>query len=301
LRPKLVGGLLLHELVGSRDLDFFLSYSSGAGIWGGAGQAHYGAANHALDGLSAWRRQQGLPSLSIAWGPIAGTEMVSASDTAPLSAMGVQVLEPEQLLAVQASLLGGTAQQVTVAAIDWSRFRPLYTASRQRRLLDELADSVGVATPRHAAPSMRGALRFDRQEYAQLSPDEQQALLVDLLRQTLMRIGGFTAEQVPLTQNLLSVGLDSLMAVEWRLQIEELWGVQVPLSQLLVGDGLMTIAHSVMEQLAAQIDRMGRDSQRWLTTDPKVHAPALDAIWFYPDDDSTGNGDNDYIPEKGVI
>jgi hypothetical protein len=56
-----------------------------------------------------------------------------------------------------------------------------------------------------------------------------------------------------------------------------------------------------MEQLAAQIDQMGRDSQRWPTTDPKVHAPALDAIWFYPDDDSTGNGDNDYIPEKGVI
>ena len=75
-----------------------------------------------------------------------------------------------------------------------------------------------------------------------------------------MRIGGFTAEQVPLTQNLLSVGLDSLMAVEWRLQIEELWGVQVPLSQLLVGDGLMTIAHSVMEQLAVPIDQIHRDS-----------------------------------------
>jgi len=80
VRPKLLGGLLLHELVRSHPLDFFITSSSGAGIWGGKGQAHYAAANHALDGLAAWRRMQGLPALSIAWGPIADTGMLTAEE-----------------------------------------------------------------------------------------------------------------------------------------------------------------------------------------------------------------------------
>jgi hypothetical protein len=90
LQPKVIGGWLLHSLTVAHALDFFVSYASGAGIWGGKQQAHYAAANHFLDGLMAYRRSQGLPGLSIAWGPWAGTGMASPEAQALFLAMGVR-------------------------------------------------------------------------------------------------------------------------------------------------------------------------------------------------------------------
>src|SRR6266436_5826613 len=50
-RPKVLGGWVLHELSAGLGLDFFVTYSSAAGIWGSQGAGHYAAANHFLDGL----------------------------------------------------------------------------------------------------------------------------------------------------------------------------------------------------------------------------------------------------------
>jgi aryl carrier-like protein len=57
-----------------------------------------------------------------------------------------------------------------------------------------------------------------------------------------MRVGGFSTGQLSPTQDLLSIGLDSLMAIEWRKQIEELFAVDIPLSHLLEGGSLVSVA-----------------------------------------------------------
>ncbi|MFI9764456.1 KR domain-containing protein [Streptomyces sp. NPDC051963] len=62
------GALHLHELTRSRELDAFVLYASGAGVWGSGGQSAYGAANAALDALAERRRAEGLPATSVAWG-----------------------------------------------------------------------------------------------------------------------------------------------------------------------------------------------------------------------------------------
>ncbi|KPC67334.1 hypothetical protein ADL27_59030, partial [Streptomyces sp. NRRL F-6602] len=67
----------LHHALGDRELDAFIVFSSAAGVWGGAGQGSYAAANAALDALVEYRRARGLVGASVAWGPWAESGMAA--------------------------------------------------------------------------------------------------------------------------------------------------------------------------------------------------------------------------------
>ncbi|MCX6043468.1 MAG: SDR family NAD(P)-dependent oxidoreductase, partial [Caldilinea sp.] len=78
LRPKVVGGWHLHCLTATRQLDYFVAFSSAASLLGSPGQSSYAAANGFLDGLMQARRSQGLVGLSIQWGPWSEVGMAAA-------------------------------------------------------------------------------------------------------------------------------------------------------------------------------------------------------------------------------
>ncbi len=62
-RPKVLGGWLLHTLLKDAPLDFFVSFSSGASLFGSAAQGNYAAASEFLDILAHYQRAQGQPAL----------------------------------------------------------------------------------------------------------------------------------------------------------------------------------------------------------------------------------------------
>ncbi|MEK8173581.1 SDR family NAD(P)-dependent oxidoreductase [Streptomyces sp. M19] len=69
LAPKADATWLLHELTQSLDLSLFVVFSSLAGLLGGPGQGNYAAGNVFADAVVQWRRQAGLPGVSMVWGP----------------------------------------------------------------------------------------------------------------------------------------------------------------------------------------------------------------------------------------
>lgn len=95
--PKVYGVLNLHRATVKQTLDWFCVFSSAAALVGSPGQGAYAAANSWLDAFTHWRRSQGLPSTSIAWGPWseigAGTGLAETGDAAIAPAEGAYAFE----------------------------------------------------------------------------------------------------------------------------------------------------------------------------------------------------------------
>ncbi|MFI9569757.1 type I polyketide synthase, partial [Streptomyces rishiriensis] len=104
LRPKVDAALTLHELTRDMDLSAFVLFSSAAGVIGGPGQGNYSAANAFLDAFAQWRRAQGLPTVSLAWGLWAESggmiATMSESDQARMGRGGVLPLATEDGMAL---------------------------------------------------------------------------------------------------------------------------------------------------------------------------------------------------------
>ena len=77
IAPKVQGTWNLHEALAGLPLDFFLLFSSAGGIIGQQGQSNYSAANTFLDAFVQFRRRQGLTAWSIDLGPVDDVGYVS--------------------------------------------------------------------------------------------------------------------------------------------------------------------------------------------------------------------------------
>ena len=99
--PKVIGSWWLHQATATRDVDWWLTFSSASALLGTPGQGAYAAANSWVDGLVAHRRSVlGLPAVGINWGPWA--EVGRAQFFADL---GVSLITVEQGLAAMQAVL----------------------------------------------------------------------------------------------------------------------------------------------------------------------------------------------------
>jgi acyl transferase domain-containing protein/NAD(P)H-dependent flavin oxidoreductase YrpB (nitropropane dioxygenase family)/NAD(P)-dependent dehydrogenase (short-subunit alcohol dehydrogenase family) len=83
---------LLADAVGPAG--FLVLFSSVSGVFGNAGQVDYAAANSVLDGVASARGPHGR-AVAIAWGPWAGTGMVTPELAREYARRGVGLIEPE--------------------------------------------------------------------------------------------------------------------------------------------------------------------------------------------------------------
>ncbi|MCB0207972.1 MAG: SDR family NAD(P)-dependent oxidoreductase [Anaerolineae bacterium] len=218
LRPKVLGGWLLHHLCRDLDLDFFVCFSSAAGVWGSQQQAHYGAANHFLDGLAMYRRVQGLVGLSVAWGPWAGGGMTTPEGLAILKHLGIEALLSGHGMEVLAYLLNTDAAQMTVADVDWEQFRKFYELARPRQFLQQLeGQKQGSRAKTQARPG---------QLIRRLTSREA---ILAYLKQEVADIVGMRAGDAPaLNLGFAEMGMDSLMALELKQRLEVSLGAALP-------------------------------------------------------------------------
>lgn len=224
LQPKIQGTWLLHTLSLQENLDFFVMFSSIAAIWGSKGQAHYAAANAFLDSFADYRRSLGLPALSVSWGPWGGGGMTSSDAQQWLTRMGIHGLEPDGAIAALEYLLRGSADQATVASVDWSIFKGLYEARGRRPLLTLLQTEAAEATTQ-AQPQTSAFI----QKLLAAPKKRRSRLLITHLQQEVAGVLGFPPSQLPAPdQGFFDMGMDSLTAIELKSRLDKSLGLSLP-------------------------------------------------------------------------
>ncbi|MDT5247142.1 MAG: hypothetical protein QOD36_4518, partial [Mycobacterium sp.] len=233
---KVWGAWHLSEAAADLQLDFFISTSSIASVWGGFGQTAYGAANAFLDGL-AWRlREQGISGVSVNFGPWSAG-MADAESRARLDQRGVRTLSPTDALAgladvVAAALAQGSAQGV-VARIDWARFLPLYEQTGRRAFLAELEREV-PSQMNAVVPAVTPSGKTKLVERLAGAPVQQRKrLLTDYLRDAVAQVTRVDAAEIREDAGFFDLGMDSLMAVELRRRLEQGVGKEIPVTLVM--------------------------------------------------------------------
>ncbi|MFB7069312.1 SDR family NAD(P)-dependent oxidoreductase [Streptomyces sp. NPDC056290] len=252
---KVAGALHLDALTRDLGLDAFVLYSSGAGVWGSAGQCAYAAANAALDALAERRRADGLPATSVAWGLWGGGGMGDGEGAVYLLRRGVRPMDPQAALTELFRAVAAGEAQVTVTDTDWERFALGFTSRRPSPLVSALA--APAPGPGHAPAADGGAPagarpRDPRAELAALGPAERAAAVRALVRAEAAAVLGYESpDEVAADEPFTPAGFDSLALVELRRRLTAATATDLPPEALY--------DHNTPDALAAHLLELLRD------------------------------------------
>ncbi len=210
LQPKTRGAWNLHVQTRHLALDFFLLCSSMASVTGSPGQSNYSAANAFLDGLAWYRRERGLPALSINWGQWDGVGLSAQGDARNRWQLeGFGKLTVAQAISHLNALIRSTAVQVGVSTIEFSRLPGLFQRLPLLRAFDR---------PK-AEPEQGSQLFRDRLDAAPAG--RRRALLDKFVQENVAAVLGVEARELTDRRaGFSSLGMDSLATLELRNRLQ---------------------------------------------------------------------------------
>ncbi|WP_030719425.1 non-ribosomal peptide synthetase/type I polyketide synthase [Streptomyces griseus] len=276
--PKTVGAHLLHRHLRDEPLDHFVLFASIASLLTTAGQTNYAAGNAFLDALAHHRRAQGLPALSLDWGPWA-TGMIEELGLVEhyVQSRGMSSLSPDTGMAVLERVIGQDHAQLVVATVvDWQVFLAWYPSPPPL-----VADLAAAAVPPTDTTSGNGFL----DTFRTTGEEARRALVTErfaALAATVLRTG---ADRIDPATGLGELGLDSLLAMELRARIHAELGVALPVVALLSGTPAGELAgrlHDGLTALASAEDPAGATRAVQLPSDERQYPLTQNqkALWF---------------------
>ncbi|WIM88720.1 sulfolipid-1 biosynthesis phthioceranic/hydroxyphthioceranic acid synthase [Candidatus Mycobacterium wuenschmannii] len=230
-RPKAHGAWNLHEATLGAPLDWFCCFSSAASLIGSPGQGAYAAANSWLDAFTHWRKSQGLPATSIAWGAWGqvgrATALAEDTDTAIAPDEGAYAFESmlrhDRAYAGYAPLIG----------------TPWLTTFAQRSKFAEMFKSAGAGA--------KGSSKL-RAELNELPVEEWAGRVRKLLSE---QIGLLLRRSVDPDRPLSEYGLDSLGTLELRTRVESETGVRISAQNIIDHGTVRALSQFLADELAA--------------------------------------------------
>ncbi|MDB5371067.1 MAG: uncharacterized protein JWP20_2625 [Roseomonas sp.] len=240
LAPKLDGAWNLHEATAGLPLDFTILVSSASVLLGPAGQGVYAAANGFHDALAEWRGQQGLPTLSLRLGLVAGSAMAERMAKAglDLAARGITPLSEAQISAALPELWGAGTPTATLMGIDATRWLDHMPSGMARNWCAALLPATAIAETKAAFPSLdlgHGAAA--------------ETALRRELTAIVAAVTGAAAETLAADRPLRELGVDSVMTLQIRDRIVQWLGCEVRITAFWAHPTIAAFAVHLAETL----------------------------------------------------
>ncbi|SFW64510.1 Acyl transferase domain-containing protein [Desulfovibrio desulfuricans] len=242
LSPKLYGAWHLHEATLGLSLTHFVLYSSISTALGNPGQGNYVAANAGLEGLARLRVSMGLPAACIAWGPVGDVGYLTRNDAvkktlaqrlgkAPMSSS-------EAMEQFDAALAAGGLH--ILANVDWGAVLGMFPRAASR------FDLIG----RHAVSQRGPETSLDIHQLLDgKSPEQVLEIIRGLIAEEVAQVLALGVGQVAMDRSLQSMGLDSLMAVELAISLEQRVGVRLPAMMFQDSPTVEQVAERIVARL----------------------------------------------------
>ena len=207
------GAWHLSEAAADLQLDFFLSTSSIASVWGSFGQTAYSAANAFLDGL-AWRlREQGSPGSAST--SVRGRRAWPTRTPVTTRSAGGQTLSPADALAGMAELMARHRRRLRGGGAGSTGPASCRSTSRREAVIP---GGGGAWSARVTAPeptALCGTPQLVEQlTVARCSSARNSSL--EYLRRRVAEVTRIDGAEIREEAGFFDLGMDSLMAVELR-------------------------------------------------------------------------------------
>jgi phthiocerol/phenolphthiocerol synthesis type-I polyketide synthase A len=211
--PKIQGAQVLDEAFPCGSVDFFYLTSSAASVFGVAGQGCYAAANAYLDALARARNRGGCHSVSIDWAAWRGLGFAADAPIVAeeLSRLGLRELAADEAFAAWEYLHRNDIAQAVVV--------PMSSSSGE--------DEAGTAPPANGASSPEAAAAWST-----MPADEVRNQLIAKIRAILARELRTTESELDTDRPFIELGLNSMMAMAIRRDIESLVVLQLSATML---------------------------------------------------------------------
>jgi acyl transferase domain-containing protein/acyl carrier protein len=257
LAPKVDGTWNLHRESSQLPLDFFVLFSSAVSVLGSPGQGNYAAASAYLDAMAYLRHHQGVPAISINWGPWAEVGL-AAESTERLEGQNastqhlIKVIHINQGLEILEQLLTESTTQVMVLPFDLKNLIELYPTAAGMPFLEEVGGSDSHIAHLYARPKLR-------QQY--LAPrNEIERKMVELWSQTLH------IDRVGVKDSFFELGGDSVLAAQILSLAQKTFGIRINPQDAFKAFTIERLAEMLETEIRRQIEDMSEEeAQRRLS------------------------------------
>lgn len=241
LSPKILGMKYLLEQASGLELDFFVGFSSISSLMPMPGQSAYAAANAVMDQLAFAGRRQGIPAMTVNWGP---WHEVGHAATAygrkthqNLAQMGILAINPSDGFRTLGRYLGGNSIQIGVVHVQKGQLSALSSLTTGISIRAVLETSNQNDAPSALLTTWRD-----------LPAQQWKQALNDYLRGTIGAILGIAPQAIHVEEALQHYGLDSLMAIELRNKIQKDLSLNISLVRFM--------QVSTLQQLETEISQL---------------------------------------------
>ena len=255
LAPKIAGAENLDELVRGEKLDYFVLYSSVTTLIGNPGQGNYVAANAYMEGLARRRRQKGLPALAIGWGPILDVGVVAQNQRLQSGLQkltGVTGMRAREALALMEQAL----EQPVIAETAVMTISPNEGSFNSERLAVLRSPTYEAFISAGHGVSEGHAESIDLHALAaQDGVEAARHKVVEVISSQLAQVLHLREEDISQVRSVGEIGLNSLMALELVMNLEERFGIKIPLIGVSGGLTIAAIADQIIAHVGLDRDR----------------------------------------------